>query len=203
MLPGRLGRFTGQSHQFLVPPARGRHGAVKVELSANAVPWSAESAAGARTGAEILERMAPAAMQRTVTLHSEAAPDPRRRVTLSTARDRFGDPYAHVHYGLSQFDEATYAYGQSLFDRFANATGALDAQLDGINTVYSGGHHMGTYRMGRDPRDSAVDSLGAVHGCPNLFVAGSGMFVGSAAVNPTLTIVALAIRTADYLARAL
>ncbi len=203
MLPGRLGRFTGQSHQFLAPPARGRHGAVKVEFSANTVPWSAESAAGVRSGAEVVERFAPATMRRVVTLHSEAAPEPRRTVTLSTARDRFGDPYAHVHYDLSEFDEATYAYGQSLFDRFAKATSAFDAQLDEITTVYSGGHHMGTCRMGRDPRGSAVDSFGALHGCPNLFVAGSGVFVGPAAVNPTLTIVALAIRTADYLARAL
>jgi len=203
MMPGRLGRWTGQSHQFLRPPTRGRHGAVKVEFSANIVPWSEDAAAGARSGAEVLERFAPLTMLRNVTLHSETAPEPGRTVTLSSARDRFGDPYAHVHYNLSQFDTATYAYGQGLFDRFAKATGAVDAQLRGIETVYSGGHHMGTCRMGRDAGDGAVDSFGAVHGCPNLFVVGASIFVGPAAVNPTLTIVALAIRTADYLARTL
>jgi len=201
MLPGRLGRWTGQSHQFLRPPTRGRHGGVKVELSANIVPWPAGNAAGTRTGTEVLERFAPVTRRRILTLHSETAPDPRRAVTLSAARDRFGDPYAHVHYDLNGFDEATYAYGQRLFDRFARATGALDAQHRGIETYYSGGHHMGTCRMGRDPCNSAVDSFGAVHACPNLFVSGSATFVGPAAVNPTLTIVALAIRTADYLAR--
>lgn len=199
MLPGRLGRWTGQSHQFLAPPTRGRHGAVKVEFSANFAPWPADAAAGARTGAEVLERFAPVAMERVLTLQSEAAPESRRTVTLSAQRDRFGDPYAHLHYELTEFDESTYAYGQGLFERFARATGAAGAHLDGIETVYSGGHHMGTCRMGRDPRDSAVDSFGAVHGCSNLFVAGSGIFVGPAAVNPTLTIAALAIRTADYL----
>jgi glucose dehydrogenase len=200
MLPGRLGRWTGQSHQFLAPPTRGRHGAVKVEFSANLAPWPADAAAGARTGAEVLDRVAPAATERVLTLHSEAAPESRRTVTLSAQRDRFGDPYAHIHYELNEFDASTYAYGRGLFDRFARATGAVDARLDGIETVYSGGHHIGTCRMGRDPRDSAVDSFGAVYGCSNLFVAGSSMFVGSAAVNPTLTIAALAIRTADYLA---
>jgi len=203
VMPGRLGRWTGQSCQFLKPPTRGRHGAVKVEFSANIVPWSEDAAGGARSGAEVLERFAPLTMWRDVTLHSEAAPEPRRAVTLSAARDRFGDPYAHVHYDLSQFDEATYAYGQGLFDRFAKATGAADAQLRGIETFYSGGHHMGTCRMGRDAADSAVDSFGALHGCPNLFVVGASMFVGPSAINPTLTIAALAIRTADFLARAL
>ncbi|HET7263481.1 MAG TPA: GMC family oxidoreductase [bacterium] len=202
MMPGRLGRWTGQSHQFLTPPSRGRHGAVKVEFSANVVPWSADAAAGAGSGDEILDRFAPVTALRDVTLHSEAAPETRRTVTLSSsARDRFGDPYAHVHYDLSGFDEATYAYARELFDRFAKATGAAGAQLRGIETYYSGGHHMGTCRMGLDRRDSAVDSFGALHGCPNLFVAGSSMFVGPAAVNPTLTIAALAIRTADRLAR--
>jgi choline dehydrogenase-like flavoprotein len=200
MLPGRLGRWTGQSHQFLRPPARGRYGAVKVEFSANIVPWSGAAATGAPTGTEVLDRFIPMTMDRVVTLHCEAAPEGRRAVTLSAARDRFGDPYAHIYYDLGNFDEATYKYGQGLFDRFASATGARDGELRGIETVYSGGHHMGTCRMGRDPRDSAVDSFGALHGCPNLFVVGGSMFVGPAAVNPTLTIVALAIRTADYLA---
>ena len=203
MLPGRLGRFTGQSYQFLTPPSRGRHGAAKVEFSANITPWSEASAAGAASGAEVLRRFSPVAMERVMTLHSEAAPEPRRTVTLSDSGDRFGDPYAHVFYDLSVFDEATYAYGRGLFERVAKATGAVDAQFDGIETVWSGGHHMGTCRMGHDARDSAVDSFGAVHGCSNLFVVGGSMFVGPAAVNPTLTMVALALRTADYLARAL
>lgn len=202
MMPGRLGRWTGQSHQFLRPPGRGRHGAVKVELSANIVPWSDDAAVGARDGAEVLDRFAPLTMRRYLTLHSEVAPEARRTVTLSSTRDRFGDPYAHVHYDLSEFDEATYAYARELFDRFAKTTGAAEGRFGGIETYYSGGHHMGTARMGRDPRDSAVDSFGALHGCANLFVVGGSMFVGPASLNPTLTIVALAIRTADYLTRA-
>lgn len=203
MLPGRLGRWTGQSEQFLRPPTRGRHGAVKVEFTANVAAWSADAAGGARNGTEVLERFAPVTMERTMTLHSEAAPDARRTVTLSAARDRYGDPYAHAHYELGPFDEATYAYGRGLFDRFAKATAAVDARLEGIETVYSGGHHMGTCRIGRDLGDSAADSFGALHDCRNLFVVGGSMFVGPGAVNPTLTIAALAVRTADYLARAL
>jgi choline dehydrogenase-like flavoprotein len=52
--------------------------------------------------------------------------------------------------------------------------------------------------MGRGARDSVVDQFGKIHGTPNLFVVGGSNFVGPSAVNPTLTMVALAVRTAEY-----
>ena len=61
-------------------------------------------------------------------------------------------------------------------------------------------HHMGTTRLGRDPKTSVVDPDGQVHGVSGLFVAGSSVFPTAGYVNPTLTIVALAIRLADHLA---
>jgi len=62
------------------------------------------------------------------------------------------------------------------------------------------GHVMGTTRMGDDPAHSVVDSFGQSHDHSNLFVGGSGLFVTSAGVNPTLTIFALAYRTAERIA---
>jgi choline dehydrogenase-like flavoprotein len=54
--------------------------------------------------------------------------------------------------------------------------------------------------MGRSPADSVVDAYGKVHGASNLFVVGGSNFVGtSGAVNPTLTMVALALRTAAFI----
>jgi choline dehydrogenase-like flavoprotein len=199
MYPGRIGRFTGQSHQFLDPPGRGRHGGIKVEFSANIVPPPPHPPEEAASGADVLALLGPTRYQRMLTLHAETAPSPGRFVTLGSTRDRFGDPYAHVHYELTDFDEETYRFGRTLFERIARATGAEDAVLEPVESFYSGGHHMGTCRMGRDRRDSVADSLGAVHGCQNLFVAGGALFVGPAGVNPTLTMVALAIRTADAL----
>jgi choline dehydrogenase-like flavoprotein len=59
---------------------------------------------------------------------------------------------------------------------------------------------MGGCRMGQTVWDSVVDPFGKLHGSPNLFVVGGGNFVGtSGAVNPTLTMVALALRTADFI----
>ena len=66
--------------------------------------------------------------------------------------------------------------------------------------VTGGGHLMGTTRMGKDPSRSVTDAAGRVHGFSNLYVAGSSLFPSSSAANPTLTIVALALRLAERLA---
>jgi choline dehydrogenase-like flavoprotein len=66
-----------------------------------------------------------------------------------------------------------------------------------------GKHHMGTTRMSSEPRKGVVDPDCRVHDVGNLFVAGSSVFPTAGYANPTLTIVALAIRLADYLKRAL
>ncbi|HLJ58824.1 MAG TPA: GMC family oxidoreductase [bacterium] len=200
LYPGEVGRFTGQSYQFIDPPGRGAHGAVKLEFSSNIVPPPERSTDGATTGSDVLEALRPTRAQRMLTVHAESDPSPRRVVTLSETRDRFGDPYAHVHYELTEFDHETYRFGRGLFERVAAATGARRAEFEPVESVYSGCHHMGTCRMGRGPRDSVVDSFGAVHGSPNLFVVGGSAFVGPGPVNPTLTMVALATRTADYIA---
>ena len=137
--------------------------------------------------------------ERVLYLHAESEPSAAKYVTLSPQRDRFGDPFAHVHYEWSAFDHETHAFAGALFDKFAAASGATEASLNAPDSYFSGNHHMGTCRMGRGPSESVVDSFGRVHGSPNVFVVGSSTFPGSGAVNPTLTIVALAMRTADHL----
>ncbi len=68
--------------------------------------------------------------------------------------------------------------------------------------VWGGGHIMGTTRMGEDPSTSVADRDCRVHGYTNLFLAGSSLFPTGGFANPTLTIVALALRLADTLAKA-
>jgi choline dehydrogenase-like flavoprotein len=63
-----------------------------------------------------------------------------------------------------------------------------------------GGHHIGTARMGASPATGVIDGNGKVFGVNNLFVAGSAAFPTSGQANPTLTIVATALRLADRLA---
>jgi choline dehydrogenase-like flavoprotein len=60
-------------------------------------------------------------------------------------------------------------------------------------------HHVGTTRMHADARLGVVDADSRVHGLANLFVTGSSVFPTGGFANPTLTIVALALRLADHL----
>ena len=199
LYPGRFGGWTGQNHQFLDSPKRGKHGGIKVEFSSRvanpenkAVEWG--------KGLEIVEDLKPIRHWRPITLHAESISSSQKYVMLSEKRDRFGDPYAHVHYQSADFDYETYRFAREIFDRFVVATDADDAEFSSANSFNSGAHHMGTCRMGYNLRDSVVDQFGKVHGTSRLFVIGGSSFVGtSGAVNPTLTIVALAIRTADYI----
>jgi choline dehydrogenase-like flavoprotein len=104
-----------------------------------------------------------------------------------------------VHYEATALDHETYRFGHDLFDRIKAATGADGGKFASPRRFTSGHHHMGTCRMGHSVRDSVVDQFGKLHGTPNLFVVGGSNFVSSSAVNPTLTMVALAIRSTDYI----
>jgi choline dehydrogenase-like flavoprotein len=62
-------------------------------------------------------------------------------------------------------------------------------------------HNMSTARMSKDPRDGVVDAHGRAHDVPNLFVSDGSALSTPGSANPTLTIVALALRQAEYIAR--
>jgi choline dehydrogenase-like flavoprotein len=68
---------------------------------------------------------------------------------------------------------------------------------------YPATHNLGTARMSERPQDGVVNAFGQAHDVPNLFVSDGSQFTTGAAANPTLTIVALAIRQAEYIAEQL
>lgn len=68
------------------------------------------------------------------------------------------------------------------------------------NHPIAGYHHMGTTRMADSAKHGVRDAYGRVHGVSNLYVAGSSLFPTSSWANPTLTILALAMRQADHIA---
>jgi choline dehydrogenase-like flavoprotein len=169
------------------------------QLFSNRVMFSDEVPEKLRTGSEVAEFLNARRHWRVMVLQAESIPSPQKYVTRSTRRDRFGDPYAHVHYEATAFDHETYGFARELFDRFKATTGADEAKFAGAEDFTSGHHHMGTCRMGQGVRDSVVNQFGKIHGTHNLFVVGGSNFVGPSAVNPTLTMVALAIRTGEYI----
>lgn len=200
LFPGQVGYWTGQSDQFCDPPGRGEHGGIKIELPSRAAAVHARAAGDASSFEEAMARFEVATRCRLVAMHAESVPSHGKFVTLSRERDRFGDPFAHVHYDSNDFDRATHARACALVDRVAKATGAVEREFAGLEGFGAFAHFMGTCRMSRSAVDGVVDSWGAVHDTPRLFALGLGSFVGSGgAVNPTLTAVALALRAVPRL----
>jgi choline dehydrogenase-like flavoprotein len=152
-----------------------------------------------RTGSEVIEFLNARRQWRDLVVEAESTPGLQKYVTRSPQRDRFGDQYVHVHYEATAMDHETYRFARELFDRVSAATGADEGKFATANHFTSGHHHMGTCRMGHGVRDSVVDQFGKIHGTSNLFVVGGSNFVSPSAVNPTLTMVALAIRTTEYI----
>jgi choline dehydrogenase-like flavoprotein len=137
----------------------------------------------------------------------EAAPDPDSRITLGEERDLFGQNRIEVDWRLSDLDLRTARRAIELaaleFGRLGFGRGRGDLLEDGTvwpaDTMEAGKHHCGTARMSADPKAGVVDTDCRVHGMSNLYVAGSAVFPTIGYANPTLTIVALALRLADHL----
>jgi choline dehydrogenase-like flavoprotein len=140
--------------------------------------------------------------------HGEQAPNPDSRVTLSEARDALGMPRLRVDWRYSEVDLRT---AETCFRRLAEdlahwGRGRLELEPGRLREELLrdgayGGHHIGTARMGHSPRRSVVDAQARVHGMHNLHLAGAAIFPTSGQANPTLTLVALALRLAARLQR--
>lgn len=128
----------------------------------------------------------------------EDMPCATNRITLNRdVKDQFGMPVANVHYDDHPNDIAmrshAYKQGQAIYE-------AVGANRTVITPPYPSTHNMGTNRMSEKPVDGVVNRWGQSHEIKNLFISDGSQFTTGAAENPTLTIVALAIRQADRLA---
>ena len=142
----------------------------------------------------------------SLDFHAEQAPNADSRVTLIDAVDTLGVPRIRVDWRYSRGDVTTVqrALAQFASDVKNSGCGRFDydpAEVEAEMTRYGayGGHHIGTARMGVDPHSSVVDANARVHGIDNLHIAGAAIFPTSGQANPTLTLVALALRLADHL----
>ena len=140
-----------------------------------------------------------------VTPRAEMRPSVANRVFLTGERDAIGfyRPAARCVLDARDFlnvELTLRALGETLIRL---GKGRVRVNNDRIyKQVWGGGHTMGTTRMGLSRDHSVVDADCRVHGYDNLFVAGSSVFpTGGGSANPTLTIVALALRLADRIAR--
>jgi choline dehydrogenase-like flavoprotein len=194
------------------------------------VTWPATSALGALGGGDALRSVAQwrsafreslrfnadMVLQRLLHRHrtnrlfqlyveSEQVPDPASRVGLSLRKDEVGMPEPKLEWRLGDHDFATIRRTQELLDAALRRRGIgrlyrLLFEETPASELGIGNHQMGTTRMGDTPQTSVVDADGLVHGIGNLYVTGSSVFPTGGSANPTLTIIALALRLADTLA---
>ncbi|MEM7291923.1 MAG: GMC family oxidoreductase [Pseudomonadota bacterium] len=134
----------------------------------------------------------------------EQVPNPDSRVSLTAEKDPFGQPRAKLDWKLTEQDIRSMLRSQVLLGEELERLGLGHLIPDPYeevspDNIIGGYHHMGTTRMHSDPKQGVVDEHCAVHGVPNLHIAGSSVFPTSGYANPTLTIAALAIRLADRL----
>lgn len=148
----------------------------------------------------------------TVYLYTEGeqAPNPDSRVLLGGETDALGLRRLKLDWRLSEIDkrsirELAVLIGAELGRLNKGRVGIprwlLDDHPSDDDPILGGYHHMGTTRMSLDPSQGVVDADCRVFSTRNLFIAGSSVFTTGGAANPTLTIVALALRLADHLDR--
>jgi choline dehydrogenase-like flavoprotein len=180
----RLGKRVVTSMQMVADPAR---------------PW-------------LLNRLG--VLDLALLIRAEQAPNPDSRVLLSGEVDAAGVPRVKLDWRLSDIDKRSVAGLVDLLGAECRRLGLGDvdaapwledpAELWKTDQLISshpigGYHHMGTTRMAATERQGVTDGYGQLFGVHNLFVAGSSLFPTSGWANPTLTLMALALRTAERL----
>ncbi|WP_430450498.1 GMC family oxidoreductase [Rhodophyticola sp.] len=139
---------------------------------------------------------------------TEQPPLPENRVTLSDRRDAFGLARPFVTWSAGEAARANLLRIGQQFGAAATGMGLPRPQLS--DWVVNGaperavaidlGHMMGTTRMSHRPEEGVVDTDCKVHGVEGLYAAGGSVLPTASHVNPTLMMIALALRLADHLA---
>jgi choline dehydrogenase-like flavoprotein len=135
----------------------------------------------------------------SLTVTTEDLPDPENRVTLDPSlTDSSGLPAPRVQYRVSDNTWAMLDWGAQRATEAMVEAGARRVLHQRL-VAMAGFHLLGTARMGTDPDASVVDPWGRTHDVANLHIVDGSVFVTAAALNPTSTIQALALRAADRL----
>ena len=137
-----------------------------------------------------------------LSFSTEMLPSRDNRVQVSSKLDdALKLPRPLITFGVDEYSKggltAGFEASKAIF-KLMNADLAeaeAPVQPDGTLKWNTAAHIMGTCIMGKDPKDSVVDSWGRCHDHKNLFIAGSSVFATGATANPTLTLAAITLRT--------
>lgn len=179
-------------------PSRGFVGGYELETLSLGLPFMAAFLDPGAWGREFTTALDMYENMAGMWIVGEDMPQSDNRVTLNTeVKDQFGLPVANVHFSDHPNDVAmrnhAYKQGAAIYD-------AVGATRTFPTPPYPSTHNLGTNRMSEKAEDGVVNKWGQTHDIKNLFVSDGSQFTTGAAENPTLTIVALAIRQADHIA---
>jgi choline dehydrogenase-like flavoprotein len=144
----------------------------------------------------------------SIVVDLEQAPNYESRITLSEKRDVLGMRQAKIDWKISELERTTARYFNKFIAQeleqlgFGRVRGAnwLTSEEPVRDSELAGNYHfIGATRMSKDPTDGVVNADCRSHGVENLYISGSSVFPTGGHANPTLTIVALAIRLADHI----
>ncbi|MBL3574228.1 GMC family oxidoreductase [Rhodovulum sulfidophilum] len=180
-------------------PSRGFVGGYEFETISLGLPFMAAFLDPGGWGREFTSALDAYETMAGMWIVGEDMPQETNRITLNhDVTDQHGLPVVDVHFDDHPNDRAmrahAYAQGRAIYE-------AVGATRTFPTPPYPSTHNLGTNRMSENPRDGVVNRWGQTHDVTNLFVSDGSQFTTGAAENPTLTIVALAIRQADHIAR--
>jgi choline dehydrogenase-like flavoprotein len=181
-------------------PSRGFVGGYELETLSLGLPFMAAFLDPGAWGREFTSALDSYENMAGMWIVGEDMPRETNRVTLSDVEDQYGLKVANVHFDDHPNDVAmrnhAYQQGQAIYE-------AVGATRTFPTPPYPSTHNLGTNRMSERAEDGVVNRFGQTHDIPNLFISDGSQFTTGAAENPTLTIVALAIRQAHHMAEAL
>jgi len=151
-------------------------------------------------GDEVLESMRRQFPNRRIGMfgNPELLPDEENDVTLDSSKtDDYGNPVPDVSYNIGSHARETMQYIREIQREIMEELGATILNESNLSEPRVGSHQMGTTRMGTDPASSVVNPQLQTHDLENLYIASSSVFVTGGAINPTLTIAALALKAAE------
>jgi choline dehydrogenase-like flavoprotein len=178
-------------------PDRGFVGGYEMETLSLGVPFMAAFLDPGAWGRDFSKAMEGYPNMAGMWLVGEDMPQEKNAITLhASEKDQFGLPAPNVHFDDHANDvamrEHAFTQGSAVYD----AVGAVKTFR---TPPYPSTHNLGTNRMSAKASDGVVNKHGQTHDIDNLFISDGSQFTTGAAENPTLTIVALAIRQAEYI----
>ncbi|WP_251342649.1 GMC family oxidoreductase [Haloplanus halophilus] len=209
-----VGFLTSETHQFYddptegteegIPRAEGDRAAftpLKLEFFNYAGPSPVEMALGSEEFGDDLLASLRDGYGNSIAMGGLVGQRPRKGNYVGldpSTTDDHGNPVPEINWGIDEATERSLRRANEIQEAILSELGVEITWQVGPEATGPAFHHMGTTRMGTDPDESVVSPRMRTHDLDNLWIAGSSVFVTGGAMNPTLTIAALALKVADH-----